>query len=209
MRFSILYPRSSARRSAPLLLAVLAVLTAGCSIRQNMYDQPKFEPYEETSFFGDNRSARELIPGVVPVGHLDEDDHFYRGKMEDGSWATEIPVEITGEVLARGANRFAIYCTPCHGQSGYGEGMVVQRGYKRPPSYHTDDLRSNPDKPVGYMFDVVSNGFGVMSGYSYPVKAPDRWAVIAYVRALQLSQNAAVADLPEEDQKELAALIEE
>lgn len=184
----------------------VVLLASGCGIRRNMYDQPKFEPYEKTTFFGDNRSARELVPGTVPVGHLREDDAFYRGRDENGDFLTEIPIEVTREVVLRGQDRFRIYCTPCHGESGYGNGMIVQRGYKQPSNYHTDDLRSNPDKPAGYIFDVISNGFGVMSGYSYQLKPEDRWAVVAYIRALQLSQYARSATLPEEDRTHLEAL---
>jgi len=185
---------------------VLASLVPGCSIRRNMYDQPKFEPYEKSTFFGDNRSARELVPGTVPVGHLQEDDALYRGRDAKGDFLTEIPIEVTREVVLRGQNRFRIFCTPCHGESGYGDGMIVQRGFKQPSNYHSDDLRSNPDKPVGYIFDVISNGFGVMSGYSYQLKPEDRWAVVSYVRALQLSQYASAANLPEEDRTHLEAL---
>lgn len=173
-----------------------------------MYDQPKYEPYEKSGFFGDNHSAREHVTGVVPVGFLQEDDALYRGRVDD-AFAGEIPIEVTADVLARGAGGYAIYCAPCHGDSGYGNGMIVQRGYKRPPSYHTDDLRNNPSKPVGYLFDVISNGFGVMPGYSYQVKPHDRWAIVAYLRALQLSQNANVAELPEEDREALAAVAGE
>ena len=188
---------------AVVILAMATLLVAGCSIRRNMYDQPKFEPYESTDFFGDRRSARPLPEHTVPVGFLREDTALYEGKV-DGKFLTEIPVEVTAELLERGQNRFQIYCTPCHGASGYGNGMIVKRGYKQPPSYHSDDLRSNPDKPVGYLYHTVSNGFGVMAGYSYQLKPEDRWAVVAYIRALQLSQYARADDLSETDRVRLA-----
>jgi mono/diheme cytochrome c family protein len=189
-------------------IAAAALLVVGCSIRRNMFDQPKFEPYEKTDFFGDARSARPIPENTVAVGHLDEDTAFYQG-MVDGEYITDFPLEVTAEVLARGRGRFQIYCTPCHGASGYGNGMIVKRGYKQPPSYHSEDLRSNPDKPVGYIYHTISNGFGVMSGYSYQLKPADRWAVVAYLRTLQFSQYAKADDLPEEDKGRLASLPEE
>ena len=200
--------RTVRRVAAWLLPPLFLVVFTGCHIRRNMYDQPKFEPYEATDFFGDSRSARPIPEGTVPVGFLWEDDAMYRGKA-DGVFVSDIPIEVDAEVLARGRSRFQIYCTPCHGDSGYGNGMIVKRGYKQPPSYHTDDLRANPDKPVGYMYDVISKGFGVMPGYGYQLKPPDRWAVVAYVRALQLSQYARAEDLSEEDRVRLAAAGEE
>lgn len=194
--------------AAWLCLPLLLVALTGCHIRRNMYDQPKFEPYEATDFFGDSRSARPIPEGTVPIGFLREDDALYRGKV-DGAFVSEIPMAIDADVLERGHSRFQIFCAPCHGESGYGNGMIVKRGYKAPPSYHTDDLRANPDKPVGYIYDVISNGYGVMAGYGYQLKPPDRWAVVAYVRALQLSQHARPDDLAEEDRARLAALGEE
>ncbi len=186
-----------------LLAAAVIALGSGCRIRQNMYDQPKFEPYEKTDFFGDSRSARPSVEGTVPQGFLHEDEHLYSGKV-NGEFATEPPFPVTTEVLARGQQRFNIYCTPCHGEAGHGDGMIVQRGYKQPSSYHIDRLRDMPD---GYYFDVISNGFGVMPSYSYQVRdAEDRWAIVAYIRALQLSQHAVISELPEEDQKTIQAM---
>lgn len=185
-----------ARRLVPAAAAI--ALAGGCDIRRNMYDQPKFETYEATDFFGDGRSSRPLVPGTVPRGFLRDDEHLYDGRV-DGQFAVEFPMPVTQELLARGRERFNIYCSPCHGQAGYGDGMVVQRGYKRPASYHEDRLR---DIPNGYFYDVIKNGFGVMPSYSYQVPRPeDRWAIVAYVRALQLSQYAEFGVLPEEDQR--------
>ena len=183
------------------------MMGVGCEIRRGMFDQPKFKSYDETEFFGDNRSARTLVENTVPRGYLYDDDHLFRGKVE-GKFVDEFPFPVTEEVLKRGQNRYMIYCTPCHDRVGNGNGMIVQRGYKRPPSYHTEDLRNNPDKPVGYIYDVVANGFGVMAGYGYQLKPKDRWAVVAYVKALQFSQNVDVEELPNEDQHHLEALAE-
>lgn len=191
-----------------MALVVCAAMLSACDIRRNMYDQAKFEPYEATDFFGDRQSSRPLVPNTVPREHEDADDHLYRG-MIDGKFADSFPFPVTAEVLERGKSRFNIYCTPCHGAAGYGDGMIVQRGYKRPTDYHSEGFRDNPDKPVGYIYDVISNGFGVMSGYGYQLRPEDRWAVVAYVRALQFSQHALVSDLPEEDRAELAAMREE
>lgn len=180
--------------------AVIAAAAPGCKIRQNMYDQPKFEPYEATDFFGDRRSARPLVDGVVPVGQLREDEHLYTGRV-NGELVNEMPFAITADLLERGQERFNIYCAPCHDEVGAGNGMVVQRGYKQPPSYHIDRLR---EMPVGYFYDVISNGFGVMASYAYQINPRDRWAVVAYIRALQLSQHAVVTELPEADQEHLS-----
>jgi mono/diheme cytochrome c family protein len=183
-------------------LALLAI-NGGCDIRRNMFDQPKFEPYEATDFFGDGRSARPLVAGTVPRGFLREDEHLYDGRI-DGELAATFPMPVTQELLARGQERFNIFCTPCHGQAGYGDGMVVQRGYKQPTSYHIDRMRQMPH---GYFYDVIKNGFGVMPSYSYQVpRAEDRWAIVAYIRALQLSQHAELNALPEEDRLTIQGL---
>jgi len=179
-----------------LLLAV-TILFFGC--RQDMHDQPKYEPLEKSDFFSDTRSERDQIEGTVPRGELREDTHFYNGKV-DNQPARTFPMELTEAVVKRGQERFNIYCSPCHDQLGTGHGMVVRRGFKGPPSLHIDRLR---EAPVGYFFDVITNGFGVMSSYAEQVPVADRWAIIAYIRALQLSQHANVSDLPENVKKEL------
>ncbi|MFO0984800.1 MAG: cytochrome c [Planctomycetota bacterium] len=182
------------RRPAALLIACAL---SGC--RQDMHDQPRFEPFEKTSFFLDSRSARPLVPGTVARGALHADEHLYQGKV-DGKPATTFPFAITRAVLERGHERYDIFCSPCHDRIGNGDGMIVERGFKRPPSFHIDRLR---DAAPGYFFDVISNGFGAMFDYSDRVAAEDRWAIIAYIRALQLSQNAKLADLSAADREQL------
>ena len=165
-----------------------------------MYDQPRYEPLEKTSFFSDGRSSRPAVPGTVARGRLDESDHLYRG-MVDGKPAEAFPFAVTSAVLARGRERFEIYCTPCHGRTGDGDGMVVERGMRRPPSFHIERLRL---APPGYFFDVITKGFGAMYDYSDRIAAEDRWAIAAYVRVLQRSQNATIADVPSEERTKLA-----
>lgn len=168
-----------------------ALLTlAGC--RSDMQNQPKYIPLRESDFYADKRSARPIIEGTVARGQLKSDTYFYTGKIgnNDGDY---MPFPVTAEVLQRGQQRYNIYCSPCHSELGDGNGMIVQRGYKRPPSYHIDRLRK---APIGYFFDVVTNGFGAMPDYAVQVAPKDRWAIAAYIRALQLSQNASQSDLP-------------
>jgi mono/diheme cytochrome c family protein len=167
-----------------------ALLTAGC--RQDMHDQPKYEPYERSTFFADQRSARPLVEGTVARGQLRNDERLYSGKS-GAVFAAEFPLPVTAAVLRRGQDRYAIYCTPCHGLTGDGVGIVVQRGYRRPNSFHIDRLRT---APVGYFFDVQTRGFGAMMDYSAQIPVEDRWAIAAYVRALQLSQGATISDVP-------------
>ncbi|MBI3492581.1 MAG: cytochrome c [Acidobacteria bacterium] len=157
-----------------------------------MHDQPKYIPLRESAFFGDARSARPLVPGTVARGQLHDDGLLYTGKM-NGADATVFPFRVDAVVLARGRERFDIYCAPCHGRTGQGDGMIVRRGYRHPPSYHQDRLR---DAPAGHFFDVITNGFGAMPDYAAQIKAEDRWAIVAYVRALQLSEHATLADVP-------------
>ena len=157
-----------------------------------MHNQPKYVPLRESAFFGDARSARPIVAGTVARGQLHDDVLLYSGKVGNAD-ATVFPFPIDARVMARGQERFNIYCSPCHGRTGQGDGMVVQRGYRRPPTYHQDRLR---DAPVGHFFDVITNGFGAMPDYATQVAARDRWAIIAYVRALQLSEHARLADVP-------------
>jgi mono/diheme cytochrome c family protein len=185
-----------------IAVCVFTLLTGtGCELRQRMYNQPRYEPYEQSDFFGDQRSARPLIPGTVARGHLNEDDHLYLGMIGD-QFVDTFPFPVDRAVLERGQSRFNIYCAPCHGPQGDGNGMIALRGYKKPPTYHDDRLRN---QPVGYFYDVITRGFGVMPSYAYQVNPVDRWAVVAYVRALQLSQNATVDDAPEEIKAKLLA----
>ena len=178
------------RKILPLgLLAIL--LFAGC--RQDMHDQPRFKPLAKSDFYSDLRSARPPVEGTVARGQLPEDTYFYTGKIGSNP-GDYMPFPVTEEVLARGRERFNIYCSPCHSQLGDGNGMIVQRGFRTPPSYHTERLRK---APLGYFFDVMTNGFGAMPEYATQIPPRDRWAIVSYVRALQLSQNAAVADVPQ------------
>lgn len=180
-----------------LAAVALALLLSGC--RQDMQDQPRYQAYGASRFFDDGRDMRLPQPGTVARGQLQDDAFFYTGVV-DGRPATELPVPITAELLDRGQERYDIFCSPCHDRVGTGEGMIVQRGYRRPVSFHIDRLRQAPE---GYFFDVVTNGFGVMPAYRAQVPAADRWAIVAYVRALQLSQNARLADVPPAEQNAL------
>ena len=191
--------RVSTRARVELLGLVLVGVLAGC--RQDMHDQPKLEPYEASGFFADGRASRPLVPGTVARGRLGEDEHLYRGTV-DGAPAASFPFEVTRAVFERGAERYAIHCAPCHGASGDGDGMVVRRGMKRPPSYHLPRLR---EAPPGYLFDVMTNGFGAMFDVADRVPAPDRWAIAAHVRALQLAQTATLEDVPAAERATLEA----
>jgi mono/diheme cytochrome c family protein len=166
------------------------LLLSGC--REDMQNQPYYRPLRENDFYADKRSARPMVAGTVARGHLNADAYFYTGKIDsnDGDY---MPFPVTAEVLARGQQRFNIYCAPCHSELGDGNGMIVQRGFKHPPSYNTERLRK---APIGYFFDVMTNGFGAMPDYAEQVPAQDRWAIAAYIRALQLSQHATESDVP-------------
>lgn len=157
-----------------------------------MANQPRHEPLEASPFFKDGRSARPPVPGTVARGQLREDQHLFTGKV-NGQLATTFPFAVDRRVMERGHERFSIYCAPCHGALGDGRGMIVSRGFKQPPSLHLDRLR---EAPPGHFFDVISNGLGAMQDYSAQIKVEDRWAIVAYIRALQLSQNATLAEVP-------------
>ena len=166
-----------------------------------MQDQPKYIPLRPTTFFTDGRSARQFPPGTVARGHLNADTEFFTGRTGPKQFTDRFPFPITSEVMARGQDRFNVYCSPCHDRLGNGLGMIVRRGYRRPPSYHIDRLRH---VPAGYIFDVITNGFGAMPDYSAQVAPADRWAIVAYVRALQYSQNASIHDVPAAARAQLA-----
>src|SRR5918999_5988193 len=170
------------------LLFVIGV--AGC--RQKMADQPRYDPLEASDFFADGQSARPVIDATVPRGALRGDEHLYAGTSGSAP-ATTFPFPITLEVLQRGRERYDIFCSPCHSRAGYGDGMVARRGFGPPASLHTDILRK---QPPGHFFRVITQGFGAMPSYRQQIRAEDRWAIIAYIRALQLSQNTNVNDLP-------------
>jgi len=184
-------------RRLTLLLCLSAGLGLGC--RQDMHDQPRYKPLASSSFFGDHRSARPLVEGTVARGQLRDDAHLYEGKI-DGQLADSFPFPVTAEVLARGRERFDIYCAPCHSRIGDGNGMVVQRGYRQAQSLHIERLRN---ERVGYFFDVITRGFGAMPDYASQIPVRDRWAIVAYGRALQLSQSATLAEVPAARRAEL------
>ena len=177
------------RSSSLALLLLGACGIAGCdnTLRQDMANQPRVNPLAPSTFFDDGRSERPILENTVARGSI-ENDSLYEPKDSNA-----FPLPLTMELLQRGQERYEIFCTPCHGLQGDGQGMVAMRGMKHPPSYHQDRLRAEPN---GYYFDVVTNGFGAMYGYASQIPPRDRWAIIAYVRALQLSRNAPVGELP-------------
>ena len=187
-------------RSSRLVLAAGLLLAAGC--RQDMHNQPKLKPYRGSGFFADGSGLREIPAHTVARGELREDKLFHTGALADGTIATELPMPMTRALLLRGRERFDIFCSPCHGRLGDGRGMVVQRGYKQPTSFHDERLR---EAPLGYFFDVMTNGFGVMPAYAPQVPAADRWAIAGYLRVLQLSQNVDAAALSPGDRQRLDA----
>jgi mono/diheme cytochrome c family protein len=181
-----------ARRASQLgILAVLCLAAIG-GCRQDMHNQPKYRPLRATGFFADGSSARPLVEGTVARGTLQEDAAFFTGKTGNVT-VKELPVTVDEHLLSRGQDRYNVFCTPCHDAAGTGRGMVVQRGYRQPPSFHDERLRI---ADAGYFFDVMTNGFGAMPDYRTQLPARDRWAIVAYIRALQLSQHAGKADIP-------------
>ena len=195
------------RLTLPALLAVFVVLS-GCGVRFDMQDQPRYKAYKKSDFFIDGRASRDIPEGTVARGLLKENKAFYTGQVDnpdpnavaestvDASGNTvvtsfpnaisEFPVPVTKEFVDRGQDRYNIYCTVCHGPVGAGDGMIVRRGFPQPPSYHVDRLRN---APVGHFFDVITNGQGRMNSYASQVPVADRWAIVAYIRTLQISQN--------------------
>jgi mono/diheme cytochrome c family protein len=166
-----------------------------------MHVQPRYNPYDQTDFFGDGQSARQPVAGTFPRGELTlgPQELLYTGKV-NGQPSEAFPFPVTQQIVEHGRERFNVFCSPCHGFAGDGDGMIVQRGFRRPPSFHEDRLRA---APAGHYFDVITNGFGVMYPYGYRVPTRDRWAIIAYVRALQLSRQASISDVPEEERQQL------
>lgn len=188
--------RSARLLPAGLLISMGLLLTA-CAL--TMKNQPRYKPLGESDFFPDGQASRPLVEDTVPREAVIGNDLLTTG-MVNGQPSDSFPFPITLEVLQRGQEEFDIYCSPCHGLTGYGDGMIVQRGFPTPPSFNTDDLRGDP---VGHYFDVITNGFGRMYSYSDKIVPEDRWAIVAYMRALQFSQNAPVDALSPEDLNEL------
>ncbi len=189
-----------------LAFGLALFVLGGC--RSEMYEQPRYEPLEPSTFFEDGASARPLVAGTVPrddprggppAGAAE--DVFYTG-WSQGKLAETVPFPVDRAVLDRGQDRFRIYCTPCHGESGDGRGMIVRRGFTPPPPYSSEELRK---QPIGHYFDVMTRGYGTMYSYASRVPPRDRWAIAAYIRVLQLSQHAEVGKLPEEDRNRLPA----
>ena len=173
-------------------LALTLLVLAGAACRQEMYDQPRYKPLGRSDFFPDQRQSRPPVEGTVARGMLRPDSRLAAGK-DGNSLIAELPLPVTRKLLERGRERYDIFCAPCHDRTGAGNGMVVQRGYRQPPSFHIDRLRQ---QPVGHFFDVITNGFGAMPDYSAQIETSDRWAIVAYIRALQLSQQARLDDVP-------------
>ena len=182
---------------ATVSLLVLTLLLGGC--RRDMQDQPKYKPLHESNFFADHRSERPMVDDTVPRGYLRTDLALYTGRV-NGVDITYFPFPITRADLTRGQDRFNIYCSPCHSRLGDGNGMIVKRGYRNPPSYYTERLLK---APLGHFFDVITNGFGAMPSYASRVTPDDRWRIIAYIRVLQFSETASVSDVPAEDRGKL------
>jgi len=173
-----------ARGAGMALLTGALLVSSAC--RNDMHTQPRYKVYAGTDFFSDGRSERPQIEDTVARGQLHLDEARYTGKV-NGKDIETIPIQITKEDVLRGQQRFNIYCSPCHGRAGNGQGMIVARGLRQPPSYYDERLLN---APVGHFFDVMSNGYGSMYSYASRVAVDDRWRIAAYIRALQLSQNA-------------------
>ncbi len=188
--------RKVAGASAALIMSLQ--LLGGCKTRE-MVSQPKHRPLSESSVFPDGRASRPLIKNTVAQGDLRLDDFYYQGKL-NGQMANRFPMPVTENLIRRGKERYDIYCSVCHGRTGEGNGMIVQRGFKRPPSFHEDRLRQSPP---GYFVDVINSGFGVMYSYGDRVPADDRWAITAYIRALQRSRQGHLADVPASEREAL------
>lgn len=196
------------QNSKLLVLTAFCLLLNACGVRFDMQDQPRYEPYDKSEFFSDQQSSRKPPDGTVARGQLHDDKAFYTGKIDNPNLSApvatttdatgntlvssfpndidEFPVPVTKELVDRGQERFNIYCIVCHGPVGNGDGMIVRRGFSKPPTYHDDRLRN---APVGHFFDVMTNGWGKMNSYAYQVPPADRWAIAAYIRTLQVSQN--------------------
>lgn len=185
-------------------VALCLVLLAGCgdllAFRRWMYDQPKAIPFRGSEVFADGRSMRPLVPGTVAVDTVQDQSEFFYTGLTNGQEVDALPFPVTREVLDRGQQQYNVYCVPCHGLSGYGNGMVARRGGTPPANYHSDYLRT---KPLSHYYVVMTNGYRNMYSYADKITPEDRWAIAAYIRALQLSQNATLNDVPPDQQSQL------
>lgn len=204
MKFGSIYKLTPALLG--LLLVSLALLPPGCTRRQpsskpplhlnpDMDTQPKYKAQRAGHFFADSAAMRTPVPGTVARGRLRNDDRFFRAVDDDGQFVAQLPLELTMPLLTRGRERYDIYCAPCHSRVGDGRGIMVDRGYLPPPTFHSDRLRDIAD---GHIYDVIAHGIRNMPGYHYQIVPHDRWAIVAYLRALQRSQNAGPEDIPAE-----------
>lgn len=182
-----------------MVMLVASVIFAACRQPQKMADQPYYEPLEPSDFFPDGQASRHPPEGTVFRGAKERGGFFHTGKI-NGKPADALPFPVTGEILARGRERYDIYCSPCHDRLGTGRGMVVRRGYRQPRSFHAEELRK---APAGHFFEHMTLGFGAMPSYAEQVPPQDRWAIVAYIRALQLSRNVRLSELAPEDRKRL------
>ncbi len=203
IRFRAMLAASLATRSMRVAaqLVMLLMMVAICGCHHDMQDQPRYDPLEHNPMFPNGLASRPLVPGTVARGHLRVDTVMYEGRR-DGQLVDRVPMPVTEELLHRGQERFNIFCSPCHSRVGDGNGMIVLRGYRRPPTFHSPRLRGMPD---GYFFDIMTRGFGQMPQYATQVPVEDRWAITAYIRALQLSQYASLDQVPEADRAKITS----
>jgi mono/diheme cytochrome c family protein len=183
------------------LAVTLGIAVAASACRQDMHDQPKYTALEHVNFIGDTSAPRLPVEGTVARGHLRDDTHFYTGKIDDEPVA-EFPFPVDARVMTRGQEMFNAFCSPCHGRTGEGDGPIVRRGFSPPPSLIEDRLR---EVPAGHIFDVITNGFGAMPDHASQIRPADRWAIVAYVRALQTSAAGSITDVPAADRSRLEA----
>ena len=187
------------RHGFTVLMLSAALLQFGCQFTKNMYEQPKYLPLQPSQLFSDGRSARPPVDGTVARGNLRADETYFTGMSKAGPVET-LQVPLTKQLLLHGQERFDITCSPCHDRTGSGVGMIVQRGFTAPPSYHIERLRA---APIGHFFNVMTHGFGAMPDYASQVSVADRWAIAAYIRVLQFSEHATMSDMPASERRKL------